>query len=211
MCSCTLKEWQQQRIHEKSLIVQASTMDGNDGQTVCSIGAWYQYPSYKNNYYKLHTHDKTVLCAFSEFTDNRRRGNKGRQQFMKNLANNGIINETMETKTYYETLGNYKFVISPEGNGIDCHRHYEALIYGCIPIIEDNPIIRAKYGNVPILWTVDYSEITEEYLELIYNEMLNKTWDFKALFINSWSNEDQELIKIRSNYWMMKTTGATYY
>ena len=35
-------------------------------------------------------------------------------------------------------LSKYKFIISPEGNGIDCHRHYEAILCGCIPIIEYN-------------------------------------------------------------------------
>lgn len=39
---------------------------------------------------------------------------------------------------YFNSLSTYKFVISPEG--IDCHRHYEALLARCVPIIEHNSL-----------------------------------------------------------------------
>ncbi len=209
--NCSLEQWQKQRMCESSFIMQASTTNGLDGQTPCSIGAWYHFSNNINTYYNKFAHNQLVLCAFSEFTDATRRGNKGRQQYIQNLKKNGIINTQLDIGTYYKTLGNYKFVVSPEGNGIDCHRHYEALIYGCIPIVEDNPLIREKYGNVPILWTKDYSEITPEYLEQKYAEMLQQTWDFSALFIETWSPAEQTRIKIRGNYWMQKLTGKQWY
>ncbi len=208
---CTLEQWQKQRMCESSFIMQASTTNGLDGQTPCSIGAWYHFSKHTNTYYGKNTHDKLVLCAFSKHTDATRRGDKGRKKYIETLETHGIINTQMDISEYYKTLGSYKFVVSPEGNGIDCHRHYEALIYGCIPIVEDNPLIRAKYGNVPILWTTDYSEITPAYLEQKYTEMLAQTWDFSALFIEKWPPVEQTRIKIRGNYWMKKLTGKQWY
>ena len=209
--NCTLEQWQKQRLCKSSFIMQSSTTNGLDGHTPCSIGAWYHFANYTDTYYKQHSHNQLVLCAFTETTDFNRRGDKGRKQYTKNLDKYGIINTRMDVHTYYETLGTHKFVVSPEGNGVDCHRHYEALIYGCIPIVEDNPIIRAKYGNVPILWTTDYSEITPSYLEQKYTEMLKQTWDFSALMIDTWPPAEKTKIKIRGNYWMQKLTGKQWY
>jgi len=102
-------------------------------------------------------------------------------------------------------------VISPEGNGIDCHRHYEALIAGCIPIIEDNSQIREKYKGCPILYTHDYSEITETYLIQKYTEMLDQTYDFAPLFLSTYTPEEQEEIKKCGNYWTQVTTNRDFY
>ena len=101
-------------------------------------------------------------------------------------------------------MSNYKFIISPEGNGIDCHRHYEALLSGCIPIIEDNKHMRRKYSNMPVLYTKDYSEINEAYLLNKYNEFLNKKFDFSKLFLSNYSEIDKTNIKKYGNYWCKK-------
>jgi hypothetical protein len=37
----------------------------------------------------------------------------------------------------YEKI-NYAFVASPYGGGPDCHRTWEALILGCIPIVKSS-------------------------------------------------------------------------
>jgi hypothetical protein len=101
--------------------------------------------------------------------------------------------------------------VSPEGNGIDCHRHYEALFSGCIPIIERNPLTEQKYSGCPILWTVDYSEITPDYLALKYQEMSQQVYDFSRLFLGYYSPETQADIKRCGNYWMVRLGRAPFY
>ena len=117
----------------------------------------------------------------------------------------------MNTNLYFETLPNYKFVISPEGNGIDCHRHYEALMAGCIPIIEENELIKEKYKGCPILYTKDYSEITKEYLEEKYKIMIDTEYDFSCLLLSSYSEDIQKQIKENGNYWANRLTGKKWY
>lgn len=78
---------------------------------------------------------------------------------------------------YYEKIVQYKFVISPRGAGIDCHRTWEALCLGTIPIVIKNNIHEYFYrSGVPLFmvehWD-DLTSITEETLEKFYNEHIS--------------------------------------
>lgn len=209
----SLRQWQNLIVNGDNLIVQASTTDGLDGQTSTSIGMSYVYSNFPEVEFQIGNHDNLVLCALSVGTDQRRRGTQplNRRQIVENLQKKNIENVSLHGIEYFKSLPNYKFVVSPEGNGIDCHRHYEALMAGCIPIVEYNPLIQCKYGNVPFLYTTDYSEITHEYLATKYEEMIDKVWDFRKLFLSNWSPEEQMLIKYRGNYWCMKLANNRWY
>ena len=213
--SYTLEQWIKSLKPEKHLIVQASKEDGSDGITNTSIGMSWQYVKERGNAEacQIGSHDKLVLCAISPITDGRRRRFSpiNRQIILDTLNKQSISNVILEPSEYFKSLPQYKFVISPEGNGIDCHRHYEALMAGCIPIVEDSELVRKKYGNAPILYTRDYSEINETYLTQKYEEMLKTQWDFSKLFIGYWDSTEQELIKYRGNYWCMKVAGEPWY
>ena len=211
----SLHQWQKMVVPEDKLIVQASTTDGLDGQTGPTIGMSYVYSKFPGNAveFQIGEHENLVLCAINTETDQRRRGTHpiNRKNIMEKLEKQSIFNTSLQGNEYFQSLPKYKFVISPEGNGIDCHRHYEALMAGCIPIVEYNPLIHCKYGDVPFLYTTDYSEITPEYLTIKYGEMLNKVWNFNKLIISCWSPEEQILIKYRGNYWCMKLANNNWY
>jgi hypothetical protein len=82
---------------------------------------------------------------------------------------------------------------------------------GCIPIVEENSLVREKYRGCPILFTKDYSEINELYLEQRYEEMIDKTYNFSRLFLPSYSLEDQIGIKHNGNYWVKRLCSKTWY
>lgn len=46
--------------------------------------------------------------------------------------------ENKKFREYIHDLNNYKFIVSPQGNGIDCHRTWEALYLKVIPIVDRN-------------------------------------------------------------------------
>jgi hypothetical protein len=162
----------------------------------------FRYIGYQHLETQLGDHKDLVFCGIRSSTDTRRR-TKGlnRSTILQILQSNGIQNTVLDPSDYFTTLPNYKFVISPEGNGVDCHRHYEALMAGCIPVVEDSAHIRHVYGNCPILYTTDYSDITPEYLLKTYDEMIDKTYDFSRLFVSSYSQELQNEIRRNSSYW----------
>lgn len=58
----------------------------------------------------------------------------------------------------------YKFVVSPHGNGLDCHRTWEALVLGCIPIVKSSPL-DFMYRDLPILIVNQWSDITQDLLD----------------------------------------------
>jgi len=56
---------------------------------------------------------------------------------------------------YLKKLSSYKFVISPPGNGLDCHRIWEAMYLRTVPVVERSPMTEYfKKIGLP-LWLVD--------------------------------------------------------
>jgi len=209
----TLKAWQSLPKDASPMIVQASSINGRDDWQSFPIGMSWQFAQiYNNNEYQpIGPHDKTVLCAIKPHTDSYRRQRTGRPRFLQILASNGIHNQHLDPKSYYDALPRYKFVISPEGNGLDCHRHYEAFLAGCIPIMEENEKIRQKYEGCPILWTRDYSEITENYLLQKYKDMQDEVYNFERLFLDFYTPEQVQEIKTCGNFWIQKMVGFPWY
>jgi hypothetical protein len=207
-----LEEWQKITKDISGIIIQASSLDGNDSWQPFPVGMSWQFISNVKEALLSGTHENLLLCGFRPLTDYvRRKDTMNRLIAQHFLEQNGFKNEMISAEEYFTFLPKYKFVISPEGNGVDCHRHYEALMAGCIPIIEYNPIIIQKYAGLPILYTQTYQEITKEYLEAKYEEMKGQVYDFSRLFLQYYSSELQNQIKICGNFWLEKTTGSTWY
>ena len=121
-----------------------------------------------------------------------------RQKF-KTILDKRYTMTPFSLQDYFRNIGKYKFNISPEGNGIDCYRHYETWISKGIPIIEFNSFIAKKYYGLPILWTIDYSEINDDYLTKQYEIMSNKTYDFRKILLSSYNPKIQREIITVSN------------
>lgn len=200
-----LEEWQRIIKPANTLLLQSSPDDHSDRWVSFPIGVAYGYMDWidKLDQVQLGTHEELAATTFAIVTDRRRRGEHpiNRATIARTLQANGFPLTYTNPGSYFTSLPKYKFVFSPEGNGIDCHRHYEALLAGCIPVVEDRPEIRKKYEGCPILYTKDYSEITPAYLEQVYETMRGQTYDFSRMFFASYSPQEQELIKRFGNYW----------
>jgi len=80
-----------------------------------------------------------------------------------------------EYEDYLRTLKSHKFCISPQGNGIDCHRMWEALYMKTVPICERN-ILTEYYSKLfPIVLVDDWNELDMDYLLSSYSDLSN--WD----------------------------------
>jgi hypothetical protein len=101
-------------------------------------------------------------------------------------------NNKIERKYTWENQSNYAFVISPHGNGLDCHRTWEALILGCIPIVKKSDISEL-YNDLPVLIVNEWSNIN---IHLLNNTINN----FKNKYNNNLFNYD----KLTLNYWNTK-------
>jgi len=92
---------------------------------------------------------------------------------------------------FYKKLAQSKFTISPEGYNIDTFRTWDALYLKTIPIVEDSSWMR-NFKELPILFTKDYSEITEEYLNDKWDEFLNTEFNFELLKKSNWIDKEVE-------------------
>lgn len=91
----------------------------------------------------------------------------------------------------------YKFILSPEGAGIDCHRTWEALIIGCIPIVKKS-LLNELYEDLPIIIVNDWDELNVDFLNKKYNEIIenkkNNKYNYNKLYLNYWTNLFEEKI-----------------
>ena len=108
---------------------------------------------------------------------------------MNNLLQKEFLkNESLPWNEYINDLSSYKFAISPQGNGVDCHRTWECLYLGVIPIVE-NSISMSFFQELPILFVDNYDIITEDFLHKKYNEFSNKKFNLEKLNIKYWENK----------------------
>lgn len=66
----------------------------------------------------------------------------------------------------------YAFVVSPHGNGLDCHRTWESLVLGNIPIVKRSSL-DPLYEGLPVVILDDWREITPENLKRWHAEHQN--------------------------------------
>jgi hypothetical protein len=87
----------------------------------------------------------------------------------------------------WETQLQHAFVVSPHGGGYDCHRTWEALLLGCIPIMKTSPI-DSLFEDLPVLIVEEWNYVTEELLKetiLRYREKMH-TFNFDKLLLSYW-------------------------
>jgi hypothetical protein len=89
----------------------------------------------------------------------------------------------------------YAFVVSPQGEGMDCHRTWEALCLGCIPIVISTPL-NYMFDGLPVLIVESWSDINPELLRKTQSEYSKKEWstDSNKLLLKYWQNEIQSYL-----------------
>lgn len=100
--------------------------------------------------------------------------------------------------SYYGEIARHKFVLSPEGLGVDCYRHWECLYLGAIPIVQANPAM-ASFSDLPILFTEDFSEIDQPYLEAQWEKFRSRRFEFNRLMRSFYKERFVESISRLSN------------
>lgn len=86
--------------------------------------------------------------------------------------------------TYREQI-KYAFIISPHGNGLDCHRTWEALILGCIPIVKKSELDEL-YVDLPVLIVNEWSDLTQQLLNDTIIQYKYKNFNYNKLKLKYW-------------------------
>jgi len=85
-------------------------------------------------------------------------------------AINTIPSELISQQTFFiprtptwKSMLEYAFVLSPFGNGMDCHRTWEALLCGCIPIVRSS-VFDELFEGLPVLIVDKWEDISLQLL-----------------------------------------------
>lgn len=91
-------------------------------------------------------------------------------------------------KDYLDNLYNHKFIIVPDGNGVDTHRLWESLYLGSIPIVKNN-FNNEFYKDLPICFIKDWEEVNEDFLNDQYNRISKENYNLEKLKFSFWRDE----------------------
>lgn len=103
--------------------------------------------------------------------------------FTQDMHHNGY-----DFVSYINNIVNHFYVLSPPGNGIDCHRTWETLYLKRVPIIY-NVYKTDLFDELPVLLINNVEELTQEFLEHNKNIILQKKYNFEKLKMSYWINK----------------------
>jgi hypothetical protein len=123
------------------------------------------------------------FCIYTKYA-------KDRSDAISQIPTNLIFYEPSKIDRYdtWKKQTDYAFVASPHGNGLDCHRTWEALCLGCIVIVKTSPLDEL-YNDLPVLIVKEWSDITESLLLQTIENFKNRKFLFEKLTLEYWMNK----------------------
>ena len=112
------------------------------------------------------------------------------------------------TQTWVEQA-QYAFVVSPSGAGLDCHRTWEALALGCVPIVKRSSMTEMFHG-MPVVIVDDWSQVNPSFLKEQVERLQDQSFDCSKLLLQYWMERihtsaiTKELSALRCNFNQMK-------
>lgn len=86
-----------------------------------------------------------------------------------------VYRQNLSVPEYFMDLCKSKFVLCPEGTGIDTHRVYEALFCGATPVVLHGPLDNL-YQTLPVCivnsWTDPFHVVTDKHLKTSVNDYI---------------------------------------
>jgi hypothetical protein len=128
----------------------------------------------------------TIYVNFSLVNDKFNQRNDALREIPNELL---LMNQefTKRSENWTNTM-NCAFVLSPFGMGMDCHRTWEALCLGAIPILKA-PDFREMFEDLPVLIVNEWTEVTRELLDNTLNEFKHKEFNYDKLMLQYWLND----------------------
>ncbi len=118
------------------------------------------------------------------------RPEKRQRVLAKILTNECIVfqSKPLPRKQLWRKWGEYAFVLSPHGRGLDCHRTWEALACGHIVLVPSSPL-DSLYEGLPVIPIKDWNEITPQNMNV---------------WLDRYSGCEIGEEKLMSRYWVSK-------
>lgn len=121
--------------------------------------------------------------VYVNFAQNREDRKACAQHF--STAEFSFLAEKRTQEQYLSDVKDAVFIASPRGNGLDCHRTWEALLLGCYPIVLSSTL-DPLFENLPVLIVDRWEDVTEDLLKEKRKEFAEKTWELEKLYAPYW-------------------------
>ncbi|CAB4759167.1 unannotated protein [freshwater metagenome] len=89
----------------------------------------------------------------------------------------GFPNQEISSRDLFAALDRSLFVLSPPGNGPDCHRTWEAIYHGAVPVVLRGHLAPRFIDQLPIHVVDDWDEVldrTTSELQSLFDELTNR-------------------------------------
>ncbi len=115
---------------------------------------------------------------------------KDRVDAINNIPTECVYYEptSVNRETSWKKQSEYAFVVSPHGNGLDCHRTWEALVLGCIPIVKKSGL-DPLYDGLPVLIVNEWSDVSVDLLTKTVDAFENQEFNLNKLTLQYWIGE----------------------
>lgn len=88
-------------------------------------------------------------------------------------------------ENYLNDLKNSIFVLSPKGNGLDCHRTWETLLAGAIPVVKSS-VLDKIYEGLPVMIVNDWKTVKFEDFEIYLKSLKRKKINLEKIYFEYW-------------------------
>jgi len=129
-----------------------------------------------------------IYCNF-----NIKNNQADRTAALKHISDSNLISlsSRRDYSAYCEDIMNHMFIASPNGNGIDCHRTWEALYLGAVPIVQSH-FMFDHYKGLPIIRVDNYNEINKEWIERKIDWYNSNEFEYKYMKLSYWGQRFKE-------------------
>lgn len=137
--------------------------------------------------------DEKVYLNFQIATFARERGGVHDRYSTKDFVSK---TDPKSVPNYLRDLRSHWFCLSPSGAGIDCHRTWEALMMGAIPIVRPCSSFTLKfargnkflYEDLPVIVVKDWRVITRGFLLKEKERIQNSKINYEKMYFPYWKN-----------------------
>lgn len=130
--------------------------------------------------------EKLLYCNFGLRTHSKPERDEIYDRFSK--ADFCTIGPKVPFLEYMKVMSEFKFTLSPRGVAPDTYRTWEALLVGCIPVLE-SCYLDELYADLPVLIVDDWSKVTRDFLEEEYKKIIAKKYNIEKLYMEYWWNK----------------------
>jgi hypothetical protein len=98
-----------------------------------------------------------------------------------------VVENRVDYATYMSAVGNSKYVLSPPGNGQDCHRFYESVLMGSIPVLQ-NGTLYPLFVQTKSLVVADLKTFQLDMLVNPVSETLSAPFSWDLILWDTWKD-----------------------